>query len=91
MLRNQICEAIRGRRVVTFLYKSERRRISPHTLYEASTGNIILAGTQGTEKEWRSFKTDAIRDFKITRDTFTPKPRSGRLYSDDHKVICSVY
>lgn len=45
-VQNQICEAIREKRVLSFRYKLLERRVEPHTLGYDKGGALILCGWQ---------------------------------------------
>lgn len=94
-----ICNAIKNRLVINFLYEGEMRVVEPFVLgYHKDTGNLVLrsyrvGGYSKSEQEppWRLFDTSNIENLEITDIS----ARSDREYynaNDKHMstILCSV-
>jgi predicted DNA-binding transcriptional regulator YafY len=68
---DQIINAIDYRRVLTFTYNGQPRRVNPHALIRSSrTQANILHAYQSDNGGWRNFWVHAIEDLAVLRETF---------------------
>lgn len=75
----QINDAIRDRRVISFLYKGRIRTVEPHLVGYDRDGDLTLSGWQlsgGSGIGFRDFHVSKISGLSITQQTFAG-PRLG--------------
>jgi hypothetical protein len=73
-----ICQAIKEKRVLSFMYDLERRTLEPHVLGYDRDGELKLSGWQlsgGSCKGWRDFQAAKLTGLAIT-DAHFERPRS---------------
>ena len=82
-IRELLVQAIRERRVLTFVYNGHPRTVEPHACGVASTGEAVLHGYQtagGSASRpppgWRTFSIAEIRDLALAAPSF-PGARDG--------------
>jgi hypothetical protein len=73
--------ALAARRLLQFEYHGYPRQVEPHALGRATEGRPALLGWQvsgGSKSEpppgWRTFLVEDIKELKILRATFVPRP-----------------
>ncbi len=89
-----ICEAIRTRRRLSFLYKGSARKADPYILGYDADGASILSAVQvsgGSGRGFRSFTVRGLSDLAATDEKFFGNhpqynPRD-RLF---HRIVCQV-
>ena len=95
----QICDAIRQKKVIEFQYKDRIRIVEPYLIgVHKDTGNELLNAFQidgdsesGNLPDWRLFKTDRINCLKVLDRPFDGKREEYN--SQDSRmadIICSV-
>jgi len=94
-----ICEAIKSKRVLKFIYEGFERIVEPHTYgVHKDTGNEVLSAYQiggysssGKIPYWRLYVVSKISDLQITNDTFS-QPRPGYKKGDSRmsKIFCEI-
>lgn len=99
-IENQLCSAIRERKIVRLRYKADaaQRLFAPHAVFHSSTEKVLVTGMQveNPSKPWdryepRNFEVGLIKDIALTKDAFAPDQRFSS--SDDryrYGVICAV-
>ena len=68
-----ICEAIRGKQIVSFVYKGSLRTVEPHLFGYDTKGELTLSAWQlsgGTGQDWRYFQLSKISYFATTGTNF---------------------
>jgi hypothetical protein len=80
-MNEDICHAIRERRLLQLEYKGFARLIAPHVYGLDNSGDEMLSGYQikggtgvGPAIGWKSFKIHGIRDLSVTGRGFRPRP-----------------
>jgi hypothetical protein len=83
-----ICEAICGRLVIEFEYKSEHRVVEPYACGIGKKNSWQLRGFQtsgrsssGPKLGWRMFSLDEMKELKITATEFSGWEGERRLYN----------
>jgi len=72
----EICEAIKSRKLIEFYYDGLHRTVEPHTCGVSKTGKDMLSGYQvrGQSKSdlpnWKLFTLDKISSFTVLDETF---------------------
>ena len=92
ILEEQICGAIRGRRVIRFRYGDDLsyREIAPYILYN-STAETLLVGMLGREApEPHRFDVGRMREITVTDVGFDPDPRFTSEIPEYDDIICTV-
>ena len=96
----QLCEAIRARKLVEIRYEDDLtyRLFAPYAVYKSTKDKVNVSGTQVSNpsqpldrNEPRVFEVGKITDMRITDSVFTPDSRFDRFdprYKDG--IICSV-
>jgi hypothetical protein len=93
-----ICDAIRARRLLRFVYDGYERLVEPHTYgvntagHEAVSGRLV-GGWSASEPEpgWRMYLVDQMRDVAALAEPFEG-PHAGYNADDPHfvRVYCQV-
>jgi hypothetical protein len=88
-----ICDAVRLRHVVRFLYHGGEREVEPYVYGRDAHGNELLRGFQvrGTSRSgesvgWKIFHVEDMIHVAVTFEAFTP--RAG--YDPEDRVIVFV-
>lgn len=97
MKKQILCEAIRTRRLVSFLYDGMVRVVEPYLVGELSTGNIALSAwhVSGFSKsrnipDWRLYTLDKIGVVSVLEESFDgPRPGYNRNDSRMERVFCA--
>src|SRR5438067_13656629 len=94
-----ICDAIRARRQLRFVYDGYERIVEPHSYgvntagHEAVSGWLV-GGWSSSEPEpgWRMFLVDRMQDVAATSAPFTGGPREGYNADDPHfvRIFCQL-
>lgn len=75
-MNEQICEAIRDRKLIQFQYEGLSRVVEPYCYGIATTGNELVRayqveGSSSTGKlEWKFFDIDKIIDLEVLDESF---------------------
>jgi len=91
--RGAICDAIKGRRVVEFTYKMERRLVEPHLLGYDRDGDLTLSAwqTSGTRPGWRDFHLAKLTGLTTTGQSFSgARPGYNPHDTTLQQVVCRV-
>lgn len=95
MANGELCEAIKGRRLLRLRYDGFERVVEPHLVGRARAGGVILNAYQvrggsvsGEEEGWKLFRLDGIEDPVVLDETF-PGPRDGYVAHD--RSVQEVY
>jgi hypothetical protein len=90
-----ICDAIRARRLLRFVYEGYERVVEPHAYGVNTAGNDAVMGwlvggwsASATEPGWRMFLVDEMRDVAALAEPFTGA-RSG--YNPDRPQFERIY
>ena len=90
---DQICAAIRDRRVLSFRYKMKERRVEPHTLGYDKSGDLVLCGwqTSGLKPGWRDFHVGKLSALSTTDASFA-HARQGYKRGDKtlSRIVCQL-
>jgi hypothetical protein len=85
-----ICDAIRLRHLVRFLYHGGVRDVEPYVYGRDGSGNELLRGFQvggvsrsGDTVGWKMFHVEDMTNVAVTFEAFTPRP----AYDPQDKVI----
>lgn len=99
MIQNLICQAIKERKVISFIYKGNRRVVEPFTLgHLKSTGNLTLSAwwlsgfSSSSEKpDWKLYSITKISDLELENESFS-SIREGYNPSDSRmgEIICTI-
>ena len=89
-----ICDAIRERKLLSFLYQGKRREVEPHLLGYDSDGDLTLSAWQlsgGSGQGWRDFHvsklsgpTKSLTRFLGARPGYNPNDRTLR------QIVCRL-
>lgn len=77
-----LCEAIKSRHLVHFVYDGHPRVVEPHMLATNELGHYALSGwfvagySHETRPGWREYLLSGISELQIAHSTF-PGPRPG--------------
>ena len=87
-----ICDAIRARRLLRFVYEGYERVVEPHAYGVNTAGHEALSAwlaagwsASATEPGWRMFLVDQMRDVAALAEPF-PAARPGYNPDDPHFV-----
>ena len=98
MTEELICEAIRGRRLMMYVYGGLMRVVEPHLLGATAAGDAILSGwlRPGLSRSdpnggWRTWRVDRISSAQLLDAQF-PAPRPGYNPADPRmtRVVCAL-
>jgi hypothetical protein len=93
-----ICDAIRARRLLRFVYEGYERVVEPHyygvnTAGHESVSGWLVGGWSASETEpgWRMFLVEGMRDVAASAEAFDG-PREGYNADDPHyvRVYCQL-
>ena len=89
-----ICDAIRDKRLLTFVYKGKPRVVEPHTLGVDERGHDTLCAWQlsgGSGVGFRDFHVAQMSNLNVSADRFCG-PRGGFRRGDStmSSVICEL-
>lgn len=90
---NLICEAIRARQVLRFLYKGSLRTVEPHLLGYDGDGDLTLSAWQlsGTGTGWRDFHVSKLSGLATTGATFSgARPGYNPWDATIDRVVCRL-
>jgi hypothetical protein len=94
-MKNQICEAIKDKRLLQFQYDNFVRVVEPHILGRNASGNDVLSAylvrgyTESDRKPyWRRYLLSEIRNLTVLDEEF-PGPRKG--YNPRDKTMEYIY
>ena len=89
-LTDQLCEALRARRHVLFVYDGVARAVEPHILGFDHRGQGLLSAWQllgGSGPGFRSFHLDEISQLTVSDTGFdAPRPE----YNPNHDIFAEV-
>lgn len=97
-MQDTLCDAISQKRIVTFSYDGQPRRVEPHKVGRTTAGNDVLSGYQvgggsnsGTVPDWRLFELREIDGLDVLTDGFD-SPRPGYSRTDDRmtQIYCRL-
>ncbi len=94
MVHTGICEAIRAKKIISFVYNGKIRTVEPHLYGYDADGDLSLYAWQlqtGSGEGWRQFHASNISDMSITERNFL----QPRIDWKPHKigvsrVLCSL-
>lgn len=94
MSQSVICEAIKARRVVTFLYAGKARTVEPHLLGYDKDGDLTLSAWQrsgGSGVGFRDFQVAKLSGLATTAESFE-RARPGYNPADRTmpRVVCRL-
>jgi predicted DNA-binding transcriptional regulator YafY len=93
-----ICDAIRARRLLRFVYDGYERVVEPHAYGVNTAGHEALSGwlvggwsASATEPGWRMFRLDQMRDVAALAEAFDAE-RAGYNHDDPHfvRIYCQL-
>ena len=91
---SQICDAIRDRKVIQFLYKGQARTAEPHLVGYDRDGDLTLSAWQlsgGSGIGFRDFHVSKISGLTITQQSFAGH-RAGYNPNDStmSRIVCRL-
>lgn len=95
-MQDEICQAIREKRLLELQYEGHTRRVAPHIYGIDAAGEELLTcyevwgGTDGEPAGWRSLRLTDISQLKLTSKRFAPRPEHQRSNVDIARVFCQV-
>jgi hypothetical protein len=95
-MQDEICQAIREKRLLELDYEGHTRRVAPHIYGIDAAGEELLTcyevwgGTDGEPAGWRSLRLTDISQLKLTSKRFAPRPEHQRTNVDIARVFCQV-
>lgn len=98
LLNEVICEAIKSRKIISFIYEGGGRYVEPYCYGILKNGNEALRGYQikgysssGKIFGWKLFHISKMKGIKIENEKFTEiRPRYNPNDSAMHKIFCNV-
>ncbi|UCC95940.1 MAG: hypothetical protein JSW40_04115 [Candidatus Omnitrophota bacterium] len=94
-MKNEICQAIHEKKIVTFSYDGGTRTIEPHCYGISKSGNELLRAYQtggysesGKSVGWKLFSVNKISKFEVSTDTFND---SRPQYNPNDKAMSTIY
>lgn len=94
-MKTAVCNAIIGRRLLSFTYESFERVVEPHLCGQNAAGHDVLLAwlVRGHSKSdprpgWRNYLLTEIRSLQVLEETFE-EPRPG--FKPDNPRIVTVY
>lgn len=93
-----ICEAIKGKKILTFYYDGGKRRTEPYCYGRGKKGNDFLRAYQisgysrsGSSQGWKLFDMSKLSSIIITDETFNKirpkyKPKDPQM----SKIYCKI-
>ena len=91
---NQICDAVRDRRIISFSYKGTIRTVEPHLVGHDSDGDLTLSAWQlsgGSGQGFRDFHVRKLSGLTITQRSFAgPRPGYNPNDSTLERVVCRL-
>ncbi len=98
-MKQSLCRAIRGRRLLRLNYHWGYRTVEPHAYGLNDNGHELLlvyqvagASRSGKPQGWKHLRLDEIRELTVLDDTF-PGPRPGYRHDDkalDRRIYCQL-
>lgn len=88
-----ICDAIRGRDVITLKYSGATRTVEPHVVGYDGDGELTLRAWQltGTGTGWRDFHVSNVSGVAPTGDTFAgPRPDYAPVADTISMIVCRL-
>ncbi|HKK07177.1 MAG: WYL domain-containing protein [Gammaproteobacteria bacterium] len=99
-LEQQLCRAMRDRRVVRLRYDTDLhyRTFHPYIVYREAEGRILVGGIRAHDEADifkapapRRYEVGRISEFKVTDETFQIDPRFDSERPEfSNEVICSI-
>ena len=94
MTTKAICDAIRGRQILTFKYKGRTRVVEPHLLGYDGDGDLTLSAWQlsgGSGQGFRDFHVAKLSALATTGQSFLG-PRRGYNRNDEtlERILCGL-
>lgn len=94
MSQYQLCDAIRQRRVVRFIYKGVARTAEPHTVGYDRDGDLTLCAWQlsgGSGQGFRDFHVAKLSGLSITDQCFArPRPKYNPNDRTLSRIVCRL-
>lgn len=93
MLENEICAAIRNKKVITFTYNRTVRYVEPHLLGYDSDDDLTLSAwqIQGTGTGWRDFHVSKLSGLSTTGQSFSgPRPGYNPQDGTIKRIVCRL-
>ncbi|BDX37996.1 hypothetical protein CYCD_13510 [Tenuifilaceae bacterium CYCD] len=98
-METKICEAIRERLLIEFIYDGQIRIVEPYILgvHKDTSSKVLLAYQVGGHIEnenaplWKLYKVEKMGKMKLTEDTFS-KLRKGYKVDDKRfaRILCNA-
>lgn len=91
-MKDQLCEAIRTRSAISFIYKGSARTVEPHLVGFDDDGDLTLSAWQltgGSGSGWRDFHVSNMSGLSTTGEHFQG-PRKGYNPNDRtiDRIVC---
>ncbi len=90
MLEDELCKAIKERRVLEFEYEGDHCSMCPYVLYrQGEDARVLLDGFQGKpSRRRRKYLVSNIRELKVTNEPFLPDVTFDTRSSEYQDLIC---
>ena len=95
-MKDEICQAIREKRLLELQYDGQTRRVAPHVYGIDAAGDEVLScyevwgGRDGEPAGWRSLRLGQISELTLTTKRFAPRPEHQRSDGAIARVFCQV-
>jgi hypothetical protein len=97
-MHDQICDAIRSRRLLRFVYDGYERIIEPHSHGINSANHEVVSGwlvggwtKTETEPGWRNYLVTDMHDVHVLAESFPgPRPGFNPHAPHIHQVFCQL-
>jgi hypothetical protein len=100
---NEICNAIKNLKLISFIYKDYERVVEPHQLGFNKADNLALSAfwirgyssSDDTKPGWRAYLVDEISNVRVLSESFSgPRPgyqkAPNSLIPEESKLICEL-
>jgi hypothetical protein len=95
-MQDEICQAIREKRLLELHYEGQIRRVAPHIYGIDAAGEELLScyqvwgGSDGEPAGWLSLRLADISQLMLTSKRFAPHPEHQRREGTIARVFCQV-
>jgi hypothetical protein len=93
-MQDEICQAIREKRLLELHHEGQIRRVAPHIYGIDAAGDELLSCYQvwgdGEPAGWLSLRLAEISELKLTSKRFAPHPEHQRRDDVIARVFCQV-
>jgi hypothetical protein len=94
LIHTQLCDAIRTRHLIRFVYDGYERVVAPHIYGEATTQHMLLKGwlmagwsQSDPHQGWRTYQSEHMQDLHVLAESFTPR----RDFNPDDRIFTRTW